>query len=33
MGAYSHSRLRQMILGGVTRHMLENSDITVLMSR
>ena len=33
MGAYSHSRLRQMILGGVTRHMLENSDIAVLMSR
>ncbi|MGY6769460.1 universal stress protein [Komagataeibacter xylinus] len=33
MGAYSHSRLRQMILGGVTRHMLENSDIVVLMSR
>ncbi|GAN87004.1 universal stress protein [Komagataeibacter intermedius] len=33
MGAYSHSRLRQMILGGVTRHMLENSDIIVVMSR
>ena len=24
MGAYSHSRLRQLILGGVTRHVLEN---------
>jgi nucleotide-binding universal stress UspA family protein len=23
MGAYSHSRLRQLILGGVTRHVLE----------
>ncbi|MCE2574560.1 universal stress protein [Komagataeibacter sp. FNDCR2] len=33
MGAYSHSRLRQMILGGVTRHVLENSDLAVLMSR
>ena len=26
MGAYSHSRLRQLILGGVTRHVLENSN-------
>jgi nucleotide-binding universal stress UspA family protein len=25
MGAYSHSRLREMLLGGVTRHMLENA--------
>lgn len=33
MGAYSHSRLRQMILGGATRHVLENATITVLMSR
>ncbi|MBS0979954.1 universal stress protein [Acetobacter thailandicus] len=33
MGAYSHSRLRQLILGGVTRHVLEHADITVLMSR
>ncbi len=33
MGAYSHSRLRQLILGGVTRHVLETADITVLMSR
>lgn len=33
MGAYSHSRLRQLILGGVTRHVLENSDIPVLMCR
>jgi len=33
MGAYSHSRLRQMILGGVTRHILENANLTVLMSR
>ncbi|WP_160000194.1 universal stress protein [Roseomonas sp. 18066] len=33
MGAYSHSRLRQLILGGVTRHVLENADIPVLMCR
>ncbi|MCB8880785.1 universal stress protein [Acidisoma cellulosilytica] len=33
MGAYSQSRLRQLILGGVTRHILENSDLPVLMSR
>jgi nucleotide-binding universal stress UspA family protein len=33
MGAYSHSRLRQLILGGVTRHVLENSAIPVMMNR
>ncbi len=33
MGAYSHSRLRQLILGGVTRHVLEKSTIPVLMNR
>ena len=33
MGAYSHSRLRQLILGGVTRHVLENSKIPILMNR
>ncbi|WP_048847356.1 universal stress protein [Tanticharoenia sakaeratensis] len=33
LGAYSHSRLRQMIIGGVTRHVLEKADLTVLMSR
>lgn len=33
MGAYSHSRLRQLILGGVTRHVLENADVPVLMCR
>lgn len=32
-GAYSASRLRQLILGGVTRHVLENSDLPVLMCR
>lgn len=33
MGAYSHSRLRQLILGGVTRHVLEHATITLLMNR
>ncbi len=33
MGAYSHSRLRQLILGGVTRHVLENSTLPVIMCR
>jgi nucleotide-binding universal stress UspA family protein len=33
MGAYSHSRLRQLILGGVTRHVLENSNLAVMMNR
>jgi nucleotide-binding universal stress UspA family protein len=33
MGAYSHSRLRQLILGGVTRHVLGHARIGVLMCR
>ena len=33
MGAYSHSRLRQLVLGGVTRHVLEHASLAVLMSR
>jgi nucleotide-binding universal stress UspA family protein len=33
LGAYSHSRLRQLILGGVTRHVLGNADVPVLMAR
>ena len=33
MGAYSHSRLRQLILGGVTRHVLEYSNLPVMMTR
>lgn len=31
MGAYTHSRLRQLILGGVTRHMLESAAIPLLL--
>jgi nucleotide-binding universal stress UspA family protein len=33
MGAYSHSRLRQLILGGVTRHVLEFARLPILMNR
>ena len=32
-GAYSHSRFRQRILGGVTRHVLGHARLPVLMSR
>jgi len=32
MGAYTRSRLRQMLLGGVTSHMLEHADLPVFMS-
>lgn len=31
-GAYSHNRLRELILGGVTRHVLQNAAIPVLMA-
>jgi len=32
MGAFTHSRLIQIILGGVTRHMMNNSETPILMS-
>jgi nucleotide-binding universal stress UspA family protein len=32
MGAYGHSRLREAILGGATRNMLEQTGIPVLMA-
>lgn len=31
MGAYTHSRVRQFLLGGVTRHMLQHATIPLLM--
>lgn len=31
MGAYSHSRLRELVLGGVTRHILRHVALPVLM--
>ena len=33
MGAYSHSRLRQLLLGGVTRHVLEHANLPIMMNR
>ena len=33
LGAYSHSRLRQAILGGTTRNMLEETSLPVFMAR
>ncbi|MDI2112724.1 universal stress protein [Commensalibacter nepenthis] len=33
MGAYSHPRWKQIILGGVTSYMLENASLPVLMNR
>jgi len=32
MGAYTHSRMRQLILGGVTRHVLDHADIPLFMA-
>lgn len=31
-GAYTHSRLRQMVFGGPTRHIVENAEVPVLMA-
>lgn len=32
MGAYGHSPLRELILGGVTKQMIEKADLPVLMA-
>jgi nucleotide-binding universal stress UspA family protein len=32
MGGYGHSRLREMLLGGTTRHMLEHANIPTLLA-
>jgi len=32
MGAYGHSRMREMIFGGVTRHVIAQANIPVLMA-
>ncbi|MBT9386384.1 universal stress protein [Pseudooceanicola sp. CBS1P-1] len=32
MGAYGHSRFREAILGGATRHMLEGSELPVFLA-
>jgi nucleotide-binding universal stress UspA family protein len=31
MGAYAHSRLRELVFGGVTRFMLQHADLPLLM--
>ncbi|MDX2144960.1 MAG: universal stress protein [Rhodospirillaceae bacterium] len=31
MGGYTHSHLREMVMGGVTRYMLERSDVPLFM--
>ncbi len=33
MGAYGHSRIRERIFGGVTRSMLEEQNLPVMMAR
>nr|WP_255617431.1 universal stress protein [Aurantimonas sp. VKM B-3413] len=33
MGCYGHSRIREMLFGGVTRHILQHMTVPVLMSR
>jgi len=33
MGAYGHSRMRELIFGGATRHVLDNMTVPILMSR
>ncbi len=32
MGAYGHSRFRELILGGFTLHMPENTDMPLLLA-
>jgi nucleotide-binding universal stress UspA family protein len=32
MGGYGHSRLRELVLGGVTAHVLGHGEIPVLMA-
>ena len=32
MGAYSQGRLRELLMGGVTRHVLAHAEVPVLMA-
>ncbi len=32
MGGYGHSRLRELVLGGVTRHMLRTAPVPLLLA-
>lgn len=31
IGGYGHSRRRELVMGGVTRHVIEHADIPVLL--
>jgi nucleotide-binding universal stress UspA family protein len=33
IGAYSHSRMRQVVFGGVTEHMLDHAELPILLAR
>jgi len=33
MGAYGHSRSREIILGGASREVIDGSDLPVLLSK
>ena len=32
MGAYTHSRLKHLVLGGVTSHMIDAANLPVFMT-
>lgn len=32
MGGYGHSRARQLVMGGVTRHIIENAEMPVILA-
>jgi nucleotide-binding universal stress UspA family protein len=32
MGAWGHSRIAQLVLGGTTRHLFQNSDLPLLVA-
>jgi nucleotide-binding universal stress UspA family protein len=32
IGAYSHSRMRQVVFGGVTEHVLDHAELPILMT-
>ena len=32
VGGYSHARARELLLGGVTRHLLKTAEVPILMA-
>jgi nucleotide-binding universal stress UspA family protein len=32
MGAYGHTRMRELVFGGVTRSMLEDTDLPIFIA-